>query len=122
MLRTVSCLYDMYDKAASADGYEASFDAIRDAYGKLVNAHNGKAAVTRGRMDNMFSFADSCWGDGNEMLMIVTELTADPECVSFISDYGCEGYYEHNKNLLFDERSIEIQKKINELRPDIEAQ
>ena len=122
MLRTVSCLYDMSDKAASADGYEASFNAIRNAYGELVNAHNAKAALTRGRMDNMFSFADSCWEDGKEMLMIVTELTADPDCVSFISDYGCDGYYEHNKNLLFDERSIEIEKKISELKPDIEAQ
>ncbi len=120
MLRTVSCLYDMADRIASAPDYEISFDIIRDAYGEMVAAHNGKADETRARMDNMFSFAGSCWGDDKEMLMIVTELTADPDSVAFISNYGCDGYYEHNRNLLFDERSIEIERKIDELGLDTE--
>ena len=49
------------------------------------------------------------------MLMIVTELTADPGSVSFISSYGSDGYYKHNKNLLFDERSAAIEQQIKEL-------
>lgn len=119
MLRTVSCLYEIADKAASAPDYEISFDIIRDAYAELVSAHNEKASHVRERLDNMFSFADAAWGDEKEMLMIVTELTADPDCVSFISNYGCDGYYEHNKSLLFDERSIEIEKQISELQLDL---
>ena len=121
MLRTVSCLYGMADKAASAPDYETSFDIIRMEYAALVAGHNVKADNTRRRMDNMFDFADACWGDDKEMLLIVTELTSDSECVSFISNYGCDGYYEHNKNLLFDERSIEIEKKIDELALEAEA-
>lgn len=120
MLRTVSCLYGMAESVDSAPDYESSFNVIRMAYGELLAAHNAKADETRRRMDNMFSFADACWGDDKEMLMIVTELTADPDCVSYISNYGCDGYYEHNKNLLFDERSIEIEKKIDELDLGIE--
>ena len=49
------------------------------------------------------------------MLLIVTELTADPDCVSFISTYGCDGYYRHNKNLLFDERQTAIEQEIEKL-------
>ena len=49
------------------------------------------------------------------MLMAATELTADPDSVSFISIYGCDEYFRHNKGLLLDERDIEIKKQIEEL-------
>ena len=115
MLRTASCLYDMAAKTASLQDYEAAFDIIREASAELVADHNEKAETTKCRMENLFSFAESCWGDEKEMLLIVTELTADPDCVSFISTYGCDGYYRHNKNLLFDERQTAIDQEIEKL-------
>lgn len=115
MLRTASCLYDMASKTASAADYESAFEIIREAGDGLVASHSEKAEAVRTRLDNLFSFAESCWGDDKEMLMIVTELTADPDCVSFISSYGCDGYYKHNKNLLFDERSMAIEQQIDKL-------
>lgn len=115
MLRTVSCLYDMADLVSEVPDYEASFEVMREAYGKLVAAHNEKAEHTRSRMDNMFRFAEKCWGEDKEMLMAATELTADPDSVSFISTYGCDEYFRHNKGLLLDERDIEIKKQMEEL-------
>ena len=115
MLRTVSCLYELADHIAVSPDYEASFEAIREAYGKLVETHKEKAGHTRSRMDNMFRFAEKCWGDDKEMLMAATELTADPDSVSFISTYGCDEYFRHNKGLLLDERDIEIKRQIEEL-------
>jgi hypothetical protein len=115
MLRTVSCLYDMSELVESAKDYDASFEALRGAYGSLVEAHNEKAALTRGRMDNMFRFIEKCWGEEKEMLMAATELTADPDSVSFISAYGCDEYFRHNKGLLLDERDVEIKRQMEEL-------
>lgn len=115
MLRTVSILYDLEELAAEASDYEASFEAIRGAYGSLAAAHNERAGLTRGRMDNMFRFAEKCWGEDKEMLMAAAEITADPDSVAFISAYGCDEYFKHNKSLLIDERDIEIRRKIEEL-------
>ena len=115
MLRTVSCLYDMADLVSEVPDYEASFEAMREAYGKLAAAHNEKAEHTRSRMDNLFRFAEKCWGEEKEMLMAATELTADPDSVSFISIYGCDEYFRHNKGLLLDERDIAIKKQMEEL-------
>ncbi len=115
MLRTVSCLYDMADLIKAAPDYEASYEVIREAYGRLAAAHNEKAGITRGRMDNMFRFAERCWGEDKEILMAATELTADPDSVSFISTYGCDEYFRHNKGLLLDERDMEIKRQIEDL-------
>lgn len=115
MLRTASCLQDMAAATAAVSDYEAAFDIIRDINAGLVSDHNEKAGASKGRMDGLIRFAEDCWGDGKEMLLIITELTADPDCVSFISIYGCDGYYKHNKNLLFDERQAAIEQQIEKL-------
>ena len=115
MLRTISCLYELSEGITADTDYDASFDIIRKGYGAKVAALNEKASAIRGRLDNLFDFAEKCWGEEKEMLMIVTELTADPGSVSFISSYGSDGYYKHNKNLLFDERSAAIEQQIKEL-------
>ena len=49
------------------------------------------------------------------MTMIATELTADPAGAVFIGRYGCEEYFEHNKELLYSEREAEIDRKLEEL-------
>ena len=105
----------MADLVSDTTDYEDSYKVIREAYGRLVTAHNEKAGLTRSRMDNMFRFAEKCWGEDKEMLMAATELTADPDCVSFISTYGCDEYFRHNKGLLLDERDNEIKRQIEEL-------
>ena len=53
--------------------------------------------------------------EGQEMLIIVTELTKGYYSASFISRYGCEEYFKHNKELLFYERQNDITKEIMEL-------
>ena len=115
MLRTVSHLYDLREKIAGCDDYAQTYDTIRHECGALVTEHNERSEHTRSRLDNMLRFADACWGEGKEMLMIVTELTANSDSASFISIYGCDEYFKHNKNLLLDERSAEIDRQLHKL-------
>ena len=56
----------------------------------------------------MFLFAEEVFGEGQEILIIVTELTANNYSARFISEFGCEEYFKHNKELLFYERQKEI--------------
>lgn len=69
-------------------------------------------------LDNLFAFFEECFGDGQEMVVIVTELTANFYSSRFISHYGCEKYYSHNKEMLFYERKREIINEILKLDLD----
>jgi hypothetical protein len=51
----------------------------------------------------------------------VTELTASPYASAFISRYGCEEYFKHNKQLLFYERQKEISLELELLDFEDEA-
>ena len=54
-------------------------------------------------------------GDGQEILILVTELTISYYGAHFISRYGCDAYFRHNKELLFYERQKELISEIADL-------
>ena len=69
-----------------------------------------KQEVEHGKqvLSNMFTFVEEVFEEGQELLIIVTELTINYYSVQFISHYGCKEYFNHNKELLFYERQKEI--------------
>ena len=71
---------------------------------------------------NVFLFCEEVFGDGQELLILVTELTVNHYASAFISRYGCEEYIKHNKQLLFYERQKEIVGELELLDLDDEAE
>ena len=63
----------------------------------------------------MFAFCEDVFGDGQEMLILVAELTISYYGAHFISRYGCKEYFNQNKELLFCERQEEIIQQIENL-------
>ncbi len=80
-----------------------------DGEKKELKTISGKAGQ---KLSNAFCFLDEVFGDGQELLVFVTELTINHFAAHFISRYGCKEYFEHNKELLFYERQKEIIEEI----------
>ena len=79
-----------------------------------------KHAEEAGRkLTNMFKFCDSVFGEGQEMIILVTELTINYYGSRFIGRYGCTEYFKHNKELLFYERQKDIISELEKLDIDI---
>lgn len=99
---------------AAARGEEA-FALIRQAFdgevGKL------KTMSERGKeiLANAFTFCEEAFEEGDEILIFVTELTANYYTARFIGHYGCDKYYIHNKELQFAERQTELETRVNAL-------
>ena len=66
-------------------------------------------------LSNVFRFCEEVFDDGQELLILVTELTISFYGAHFISRYGCKEYFNHNKELLFYERQKEIISNIEKL-------
>ena len=97
-------------------------DLIRmeDFNSAMSNIENGlnsnKSAAEAGKkLSNLFRFCGEVFPDGQELLILVTELTLNPHCARFIGRYGCKEYYERNKELLFYERQQEIIRKMEDI-------
>jgi hypothetical protein len=75
----------------------------------------GTASNAKRKIDNLFVFCETAFGEGEEILLLVTELTASYHGARFIGHYGCDKYFEHNKELQFHERQQDILTRIKEL-------
>lgn len=114
------------DVITCLESYEVEIKEIQnnqEAYEKIKQLFNGQVKelektakdITAQAFSNVFTFFENVFADGQEMLILVTELTANPFTAKYISKYGCEKYYAHNKNLLFYERQQEIEQRLEHL-------
>lgn len=95
----------------SAKG-EAAFKGIKTSFNRRSDALAQSAELTRAHLENMFVFLENVFGEGQEILVAVTELTANCYAAKFITEYGCPKYFEHNKDVLFYERGLDIMEDI----------
>lgn len=94
----------------------AAFDIMKKDYDGHVENLKKLADETGKQLTHMYDFSEIVFGEGQELLIITTELTAGQETAKFISKFGCKEYFRHNKDLLLYERQGEIQQALKELK------
>ena len=97
-----------------ADG-KAAFALLKGDFDRRGKEMRKSAAGAGKKLSNLFRFCGEVFPDGQELLILVTELTLNPHCARFIGRYGCKEYYERNKELLFYERQQEIIRKMEDI-------
>ena len=90
----------------------SDFADIKADYDALVSGMKSDAAAASKELEAMFAFAEKVWDEGQEILIMITELTVNWYAARFISRYGSEAYYRHNEALMFYQRQTEIIKQI----------
>lgn len=104
----------LLSEKAPAGGKEA-FQLLKAAFDDRTKALKKQADNAGRRLSNAFIFCEEVFGEGQELLILVTELTISFYGARFISRYGCKEYFAHNKELLFYERQKEIIREIEKL-------
>ncbi len=100
------------------DAAEA-FKLVKADFDKRKKSLEKGVTKSSGMLSNVFKFCEEAFDkNGQELLILVTELTINPYATHFISRYGCKEYFEHNKDMLFFERKKEIISEIEALGLD----
>lgn len=95
------------------------FAIVKKDFDNRVAGLEKEAEKIRKMLRNAFSFFEKSFDpDGQEILVFVTELTASKSTAWFISRYGCDEYFKHNKELLFFKRQRELIREIVSLDLD----
>ncbi len=87
------------------------FELVKAEYDEIVSGMKASAVKAGEMLDNMFAFAEKVWGQGQEMVILVTELTIGRYSSRFISRYGCDAYHHNNDSLKLYERKLDILRK-----------
>ena len=104
--------------AEALDGSVPPFEQLKTLFAADGDALSEQAGDARSRLDNMFAFCEAAFPDGQELLILVTELTASPAAARFIARYGCDAYFRHSRELMFHERRNDLRREIERIRLD----
>ena len=95
-----------------------AFKVLTTRYNQKVSKLKSSVNESKNALSNSFKFCEEVFDEGQELLIFVTELTMNPSSAQFISRYGCEEYFKHNKELLFYDRQKQIIQELNLLEND----
>ncbi|MCR5147870.1 MAG: AAA family ATPase [Eubacterium sp.] len=100
---------------SEAKTYDEAFKIVRMIYEDAVADMKEDVKTTKERMHNLFVYVEKAFAEGNEMLLLVTELTVNENSSRFIAQFGSEDYTKASETLMLAERQDAIKKEILEL-------
>ncbi|MCD2492942.1 AAA family ATPase [Lacrimispora sp. NSJ-141] len=102
--------------AAEDTKTDTGFSLVREAFAEETQGRQELLDKTAEKLDYAFDFLEAAFGQGQELVVFVTELTAGYYSAWYIQENGCDRYYKYNKGLLFAERQQEISSQIEEAK------
>lgn len=94
---------------------EKVFEPVRNRYEAAVSTMKRETERVQGELHHLFVFAQEAFAEGNEMLILVTELTVSSAGAGFIAAFGSPDYQHYSQELMLSERQNQIQGQIAEL-------
>ena len=118
--KTILVLREMYDRMDSLKSDSNAFQAVSTVFNQRradLKAYVNKVSEN---LSNVFGFIEECFDRNREMLIFVTELTANYYSANFIQRYGCREYFKYSKELMFYERQKDIISQLDLLDNEAE--
>lgn len=101
--------------ASAASAFAEAFALIKAEFDGEVARMKEENSRIQARLHNLFAFSEVAFMDGNEVLVLVTELTVNAYSSRFIGLYGSADYQRHNEDLMLHERQDDIMREIEAL-------
>ena len=110
----INALEDYRSRLSAEDVKEPAeaMDLVRGWFGEEVEKRQQLGEETGVCFDNAFRFLEETFGQGQELVIFVTEITSGYDTSWFVEEFGCDAYFRHNRELLFDDTRHRIQEEI----------
>ena len=103
------------------DAEDGIWALLKQAFGERRQALEEQIQKTGEVLEHAFDFMELCFGESQEMVVFITELSCSPHAMWFLSEYECPRYYRYNKALLFEDRQAQVIRKLDDIRGRMEG-
>lgn len=94
----------------------SDFAIAKGWFDEREQARQARAQVAGGHLSHAFEFLSRTYGEGQEMVLFLSELASGYYSLRYVSECGNEAYYKYNKLLLLKERSDDLREEILQLQ------
>ena len=94
---------------------EKQYLLIRNWFAQREEERQEQIRISGDHLTNTFRFLSRVYGDGQEMVLFLTELAAGYYSLRFINEHGNDAYFRYNKMLLLRERRSALRDEVMRL-------
>ncbi len=103
------------EKNPDSEDMRKDFEKVKKLFDREVKKHQKQIEEVQSMMEAAFRFIENVWGNGQELVLFLTELTAGKDSLFFVSQWGCDSYYSHNRELLVYDQERKLTEEIRAL-------
>ena len=104
------------ETAAEGAGKEEDPASLREQFMRQNEKYEQLTDEAARQLEYAFDFMEAAFGEGQEMVVFITELSVNQNAVAFLKGYDCDRYYMYNKSLLFADREKDILNQLDQIR------
>lgn len=79
---------------------DKDFQRVKQKFDYEAKHHQKQIKELQAMLESAFQFIVQAWGNHQEMVYFLTELTAGTDSILFINRWGCDAYFQYNQELL----------------------
>lgn len=114
---TIKRMTELVDflKTDTTGNAREDFSLVKDRFDTIEFVRKEGISAVQNHLNNAFSFLVKVYGEGQELVIFLTELSAGYYSLRFISECGNEAFYKYNKLLLLKENRSRLTEEAMEL-------
>lgn len=117
--RSVFLLAEEYKKLLAENrdcSREAAFSLVQERFAGERQALEASTQAALEQLEYAFDFMEAAFGESQEMVVFITELSVNENALWFLQENECPRYYRYNKSLLFEDQQAAIRRQLEEVR------
>ena len=88
---------------------------LRTQFQTDIQTRNQLISKIQKQLSSAFQWMEDCFGDGQEMVLLVSDLTRTPKAMDYIQRHGCVPYLKYSQALLYRQQEHALQQACQEL-------
>lgn len=114
---TIKRMTELVDflKTDTTGNAREDFSLVKDRFDTIEFVRKEGISAVQNHLNNAFAFLVKVYGEGQELVIFLTELSAGYYSLKFISECGNEAFYKYNKLLLLKENRSRLTEEAMEL-------
>lgn len=88
---------------------------LRTLFGQDVQRREDLIRRIQTELSHGFRFVADCFGEGQEMILLVSALTRTPNALTYIGRHGCEPYLHYAQALMYRQQEAALQQACREM-------
>ncbi len=95
---------------------EEAADKLRELFLEKRSELEEQEKLSEQQLEYAFDFMEAAFGESQEMVVFITELSANGDSVWFLREHPCDRYFMYNKRMLFESRDAAIRQQLDDIR------